>query len=410
MTTSTPDQTNPELTRAAGQTWLVGEEIYLRPIVPADAEFVSSWKRSPFPMAPERAREWIADDLAKNSNPYQKAIYLVVRRSNERPVGSVTVDNRHFPHHDVSAQLDPLLGDEGFRLKTEALVLVFRMLVDEQQRPKVSIALPADETLVIEALEGIGARTTTRFREKLSCPSGGRRDELVVEYLNRDWVARLGDPADVVFPRTGTGQPRPVTAPVLPDGDPPTNAVRIGPRVYLRPPQKSDAEAVAHWSMREIDTSWDNGRFPVGREGVAKWFDDTQKKTPPDWIEFSVCLRETDEYLGMVGVLDVNYTHRFGESASMILNSKYREAGYGTEAKHLMFDYLFNDLDVHAIQSWVMFDNPRSAAALRKQGYREAGREHWIEFRDGRFVSFVAFDLLATDWRAMPRQDADIDS
>ena len=45
------------------------------------------------------------------------------------------------------------------------------------------------------------------------------------------------------------------------------------------------------------------------------------------------------------------------------------------------------------------------AAALRKQGYREAGRDHWIAFRDGRFVSFVAFDLLASEWRAMPRYD-----
>ncbi|MDQ3524104.1 MAG: GNAT family N-acetyltransferase, partial [Chloroflexota bacterium] len=111
--------------------------------------------------------------------------------------------------------------------------------------------------------------------------------------------------------------------------------------------------------------------------------------------------------IGLVGVMDVDYKHRFGESASMMLNPVYREAGYGIEAKHLLFDYMFNTLGFHSLQSWVMFENPRSAAALRKQGYREVGREHWVEFRNGNFVNFVAFDLLASDWRAMPRYDGD---
>jgi RimJ/RimL family protein N-acetyltransferase len=317
----------------------------------------------------------------------------------------VWTDYRWFPHHSVSVHVDPLLGDRGLAFKAEALALVLPWIVDDQQRPKAGVNVPARETPVIEALEGIGARATTRFREKLARPGGGRDDELVFEYLNRDWIASLGNPADVELRRTGTGQPRPVTAPVLPSGDPPANAIRIGPRVYLRPPQKSDTDAVAYWSMREIDPNWDNGRHPVGREGIAKWFADVQKKTPPDWLEFSVCLRETDEYLGMVGVLDVDYTHRIGESASMMLNPAYREAGYGSEAKHLMFDYAFNTVGLHMLQSYVMFENPRSAAALRKQGYREAGREHWIEARDGSFVNFVTFDLLASEWRAMPRDE-----
>jgi RimJ/RimL family protein N-acetyltransferase len=395
----------PGIATGAGQTYLVGEEIYLRPVVPADAEYGSAWQETVFPLAPERVKSWIEDDLAKSSNPYRGMTLVIVRRSDDRPIGAVTTDYQSFPHHDVTVRIDPLLGERGMAVKAEALTLVLPWIVDEQQRPKVGLEVPARETPVIEALERIGARVTTRFREKLAMPGGGRDDELIIEYLNRAWIANLGDPAETVFPRTGSGEPRPVTAPVMPDGDPPANAIRIGPRVYLRSPQKSDADAVAHWSTREIDPSWDNGRFPTGREGMMKWLEGVQKKTPPDWLEFSVCLRETDEYLGMVGVLDVDYLHRYGESASMIVNPAYREAGFGSEAKHLMFDYVFNTVGLHVLQSYVMFENPRSAAALRKQGYLEAGREHWIESRDGRFVSFVTFDLLASDWRAMPRHE-----
>jgi RimJ/RimL family protein N-acetyltransferase len=404
MTTSAEirSKTNPMLLDDTGQAYLVGEHVYLRSIVPADAEYGSAWRGTGFPVAPERVRGWITDDLVPSRGT---GVLLIVNKANDRPVGSMTIAFNQFPHHEVTAYVDPLEGERGLVWKGEALALTMTWLVDELQRPKAGTDVPAGETAVLEALEAIGVRTAARFRERLALPGGERGDELVLEYLNRSWVERLGDPYGEEFPRTGTGEPRPVTAPVIPDGDPPANAIRIGPRVYLRPLQESDAQAFAHWSTREIDASWDNGRMPIGRERAHEWFKGDQKNTPPETVDFAVCLRETDEFLGMVGVMDIDYRHGYGESASMILNPQYRESGYGSEAKHLMFDYAFNTLGLHALQSWVMFQNPRSAAALRKQGYREAGREHWIEFRDGRFVSFVAFDLLASDWRAMPRYD-----
>ncbi len=404
MTTSAEirSKTDPKLLDSTGQTYLVGEQVYVRSLVPADAEYASAWRGTGFPLAPERARSWITDDLIGGGGP---PMVLIVEKATDRPVGSLTIDFNGFPHHEVTAHVDPLEGDRGLAWKGEALALVFQWLVDELQQPKAGTDIPAHETPVLEALDAIGARTAARFRERLALPGGGRGDDLVLEYFNNAWLERLGDPYKEEFPRTGTGEPRPVTAPVAPEGDPPANAMRIGPRVYLRPPQESDAQAWAHWSTREIDASWDNGRWPIGPEQMKKWTRDHQGSTPPETIDFSVCLRETDEFLGVVGVMDIDYRNGYGESASMMLNPQYREAGYGSEAKHLLFDYAFNTLGLHSLQSWVMFQNPRSAAALRKQGYREAGRDHWIAFRDGRFVSFLAFDLLAPDWRAMPRYD-----
>lgn len=407
MTTSEEvrTKTNLALLTSEGQTYLVGEPIYLRPLVHADAEYASAWRNTDFPQAPERVRGWIDDDFSKSSNPYRSTTHLIVRKSDDRPVGSVKTEYQYFPTHWVTPFVDPLYGEQALRWKAEALKLVLTWIVDDQQRPKAIVPLPAHETIVVEALRSIGARQTIRFREKLAMTGGGCGDEVWFEYLDSQWIERLGDPTDVEIRRTGTGLARPVTAPVMPEDDPPANAIRIGPRVYLRPPQKSDAEAYAYWSTHETDASWDNGRFPQGADGVNKWFSDDQKKAPPGAINFTICLRATDEFIGLVGVFDADYKHRVSESASMMLNPAYREAGYGSEAKHLMFDYMFNTLGFHALQSWVMFENPRSAAALRKQGYREAGREHWVEFRDGSFVNFVAFDLLASEWRAMPRHD-----
>jgi RimJ/RimL family protein N-acetyltransferase len=85
------------------------------------------------------------------------------------------------------------------------------------------------------------------------------------------------------------------------------------------------------------------------------------------------------------------------------MEPKYRGGGYGSEAKHLLLEYAFERLGLHMVRSFVTFRNTRSAAALRKQGYKEAGRLHWTFNLHGTYGNAVVFDLLAEEWRAMPR-------
>jgi RimJ/RimL family protein N-acetyltransferase len=255
---------------------------------------------------------------------------------------------------------------------------------------------------VIDALEELGARETVRFREQLRT-WGGRVDGVRMEYLNRAWVDRLGDPAAIELPRSGTGQPRPVPSPVTLPGDPPANAVKVGERVYLRPLTKDDAPLLARWSRQDTETFWDAGRWIYHTPQLQHWTSEQQSADPVTHARFAVCLRENDELIGQLGIAGIDYIHGFAESESQIDRPEYRGGGYGTEAKHLLFDYAFNTLKLHALQSFVIFPNTRSAAALRKQGYKEAGRMHWAFNSFAKFENFVCFDLLASDWRAMPR-------
>ncbi|MBA2758573.1 MAG: GNAT family N-acetyltransferase [Chloroflexia bacterium] len=396
-------ESNPLLVSGEGQTYLVGDEVYLRPFAPADAEFSQSWRFSRFPMSPDRVRGKLDEGKAGDSSGKNRVHLLIVRKGDDRPVGSVLIHTSWFPSYYVEAATDPIFGEAGDRWRGEAAVMVMQLVVDEWQRPIVQFAPLADETATIARLEKIGARECMRFREMYS-RNGKRVDGLMYEYLNGDWMERLGDPAERELPRSGTGQPRPVTAPVALKDDPPANAVRVGPWVYLRPIQEDDAVHAAHWSMRESDANWGNGRGVVS--GRAWWheMEKLQKESPQEWVRFAVCLRDNDEAIGFVGIDDIDYTHRFGESESELVNPSYRGNGYGSEAKHLLFDYAFNTLGLHALQSWVLFENTRSAAALRKQGYREAGRSHWDIPRDGAFTNVVTFDLLGEEWRAMPRR------
>jgi ribosomal-protein-alanine N-acetyltransferase len=381
-----------------GQTYLVGEDIYLRPLEKDDAKWSMSIRDSIFPLSPEITEEWITGDMLKGESKQ----YLGIRRkSDERVVGLAKISKTPLGGRWLNLFVDPIFGSKADRWKAETLRLIIPWSVIEQHRPNLHFVVPANDTPMLDAAHEIGMRETARFREHFF-RNGQRVDAAVLEYLNPAWVKTLGDPNEVEMPRIGTGEPRPVPASAALDGDAPKNAIMVGERVYLRPFTKADAEQFSIWSRREELSTFNVGRYMDNKLGKWHMFEKQQKEDRPDWIRFAVVDRETDELVGGNGLLDMHYLDRRGETESLFL-PKFRGQGYGTEAKHLALDYAFNRLDLHMVTSWVMFPNTRSAAALRKQGYQEAGRLNWLYTNKGTFDNFVVFDYLADEWRAMPR-------
>lgn len=381
------------------QTFLVGEHVYLRTVQEGDEKWAASWRQGFIRRSVSSTESWIEDDLKDED----ELLLLIVRKSDDRVVGSLKRDSwKHTTWYN--GYIDPLFGEQGDHWLGEAYCLALQWTVDENHSVVASIErVSADKPIILEKLAAIGCRISSTFRE-------GHRvgdrfiDWHFVHYLNKDWIKTLGDPFEEEKPRSGTGEPRPVIAPVQVEDDKlPLNAVRVGPRVYLRPLQKTDAAKLVEWSRRETEPFWSSGRDVVTQTAVERWFEKLGEDEPQGWVRFAVCLRENDEFIGAVGVDLIDYDHRTGESESEFHNVEYRSKGYGTEAKHLLFDYAFNTLGLHSLQSWVMYSNTRSAAALRKQGYRDVGIEPWLVRRAGAFENFGTYELLADEWRAMPR-------
>lgn len=397
-----PKTTAPEPgTGHHGQTHLVGDTVYLRPIEVGDAKVGASWRDTRFPQSPDRHEKWIKEEMVKQERTRHLAI---VRKADDRVVGSARIDRHGAVASSLDLRVDPLYGDRGKAWAAEALTMLVPWIVDEQQRPVLHMFLPADERELLDAALSAGMHQTARFREMFE-KDGTRIDRLVLTRLNPLWVQAIGDPNDVALERTGTGKPRPVPPRVELDCDPPHNAVMVGKRVYLRPDEKGDGDMAAAWARRETETFFDIGRHLIGSVSHDHWTLEQQKPALPGWVWFSVCLRENDEMIGSVGLIDIDYQHRFAETGSFFQRPEYRGGGYGSEAKQLLLEYAFEHLDLHMLQSWVYFPNTRSAAALRKQGYTEAGRINWLYSHNGTLDNMVLFDLLREEWRAMPRAE-----
>ncbi len=382
-----------------GQAFLVGNEISIHPIEKEDAEAGMSWCDTPYPLSPDSIARWISERMVHDRDTEW---YAIVRRVDDRVVGSATV---HL--HEGTAWLDlyadPLYGAPASRWRGETLSLIVSWMVDERAARKMRIYLAADDHVLIAAARASGMRQTARLRE-IYDHAGGRVDLLVFEYHNTEWLGALGDPMETPLPRTGADQPGSVPAHAPLPGDPPRNAVLIGERVYIRPFEREDAEREALLSRRETEIAFLAGRQLDSAIEINASRSAEERRALPQWIPFAACLRATGEMIGIVDLFGIHFRHRYAETGSYLLRPEDRGKGYGSDAKHLLLEFAFDRLGMHVVQSRVRFSNTRSAAALRKQGYRDAGRLTWTHPVDGAFGNDALFDLLASEWRALPRR------
>lgn len=178
------------------------------------------------------------------------------------------------------------------------------------------------------------------------------------------------------------------------------NRLLAGERVYLRPFEERDAVVMARLYHEEPDTvQFYGGRQPMSPLLFRQQFTGWHAATPPEHVHLAVCLRDDGTLIGWVSLWSIDWTNRTGESASFMLPG-YRERGYGSEAKHLLLEYAFDQLHLHVITGTVVDANERSRNALLRQGYQPAGRLHWTHTKGGHYGDTMLFDLTRADWLA----------
>jgi RimJ/RimL family protein N-acetyltransferase len=397
---------SPATRPGEGQTYLIGDTVYLRGLELGDAKWASAWRPAPFPISAELLEEQLKKEAPKQFEK-RKATLVACRREDGRPVGSARIDDSEALEAFLVLHSDPTLGAAGERLQAEMLGLLVPWLSAERYRPVVSVATDTGLEPVTAQAEALGMRRSVQLRDG-AWRDGRFRDRVFYEYLHPAWVARLGDPGEGIA--EGGAPVQSVRAPA-PRRDPetvlplPQNAVIGSERLALRPLQVDDAEPIANLLRRDPDAGFGHSRFPYSAVILGDWYGEIGEDDTPSDVEFAVVLRETGELIGENGIYSIDWFARTAETGTWIYRPEYRGAGYGTEAKHLLLEYAFDRLGLHSVWSWVKSRNPRSQAALRKQGYRDAGRLNWTGFGPNGFDSARMFDLLASEWRAA-RDDA----
>lgn len=408
MTESTNSQSTEEPSPGAadrrpdeGLSYLIGESIFLRGLEADDAKWAMAWRKSPFPISAQELEEQLKKSVPEQAGQRRSRL-IACRRDDGRPVGSARVDDHEHTESWLSLHADPALGSAGEQVQAEMLGLLVPWLADERLRPIVNLETDADSRVVIAKAEAMGMRPAVRLRDGV-WRDGRLHDLMIYDYPNPIWVARLGDPGagiedagePVLAPRSPAPRREPTATLALPP-----NAILGSERLALRPMQAEDAARIASMTRADPDASFGHSRYPLSPLALGGWIGEMGKQTPATDLELAVVLRESGDLIGEVGLYTIDWLARTAESATWIYRPDYRGGGYGTEAKHLLLEYAFDRLGLNMIWSWVKSRNPRSQAALRKQGYRDAGRNNWVGYGPDGFENAQLFDLLADEWRS----------
>ncbi|MFM9105758.1 MAG: GNAT family N-acetyltransferase [Chloroflexota bacterium] len=398
--------TGPRGPGSAGQTYLVGQHLYLRPPVAGDAAHVMAWRDDLWPVSPKRAEEWLEKKLPKEFEQRRWRL-IACRLADDAPIGSVWIDEKDdAPSAWVRLFASAALSAAERELALSGmLALIIEWLGMERGAPAIEADFAACDAGVIAAGEALGMRRSYRLRQGF-WRDGALHDWITLQWMHPAWIARMGDPGPGIDlegePVAEPRSPAPLRWPErsLPL---PRNTVIASTRLALRPFEPDDHEPVARSFMEEAAASFGHPRMPISPLTLARWHAEADESEPPSEVEFAIVLRETGEVIGDNGIYYIDWLSRTAETGSWIYRAQHRGGGLGTEAKHLLLEWAFQRAGINMVWSWVYLDNDRSAAALRKQGYREAGRIDWIgRSRDG-FTSARVFDLLATEWRAARR-------
>lgn len=113
--------------------------------------------------------------------------------------------------------------------------------------------------------------------------------------------------------------------------------------------------------------------------------------------EFAVILRETGEYIGNVGIINVNVPHRRAD-ISYYTDKNYRNYGYTTEAAAEMIRFGFEELGLHKISGLYMSVNPASGRVMEKLGMKYEGLLRCHMLKDGIFYDIVRKGILRDEY------------
>jgi RimJ/RimL family protein N-acetyltransferase len=175
---------------------------------------------------------------------------------------------------------------------------------------------------------------------------------------------------------------------------------RKGLKVALRPILKEDAHQFFIWMNDPEITQYLARNLPVSFEEEERW---CHRKGEPNEKDFTLAVTCADngQLLGVMGLHQVDYRSRTATTGAVIGNKEFRGKGYGSEAKMLLLQFAFRELNLRKIYSHVIEYNAQSLAYSKKCGYVEEARLPKHMFKDGEYRDQIILAVYRETWEPL---------
>lgn len=170
-------------------------------------------------------------------------------------------------------------------------------------------------------------------------------------------------------------------------------------RLIIRPYTLKDTDAAWHVLSHPLiypTTYAIPKNYP--RERVIWWIQyvDANIKNGSSY-EFGIFDKQTGEYIGNCGIINILAPHKSGMITYFIDPEKWRN-GYATESSFAMLSFAFDILQLNRVGGSCMAINPASAAVMRKIGMIYEGNARQELCKDGVYLDIYHFSILKSEY------------
>lgn len=172
-----------------------------------------------------------------------------------------------------------------------------------------------------------------------------------------------------------------------------------GKKVILEEVAPENIEQLRKWRNNPELRQWFREYKDISVDKQAKWYAERGNNLNPDHVYFQIMEKNPVKNVlaGCCGLHYIDFRLRKAEFG-VFLGPDFRGMGLGKEALTMMFDYGFNELNLHKIWCEV-YEGNDSINLYRKLGFKDEGvlRDNW--FHNGHYGNSIMMSVLETEWR-----------
>ena len=170
-------------------------------------------------------------------------------------------------------------------------------------------------------------------------------------------------------------------------------------RLVLRPVTLDDAEAMFEYASNQENTRY---TFPTNQS-----LEETKNNIAQFYLanplgRWGIELKSTGEFIGTIDLLKLDTVLKKA-TIGYIINQKYWNRGFTTEANRVVIELAFEKIGMNKLDAFHDKDNPASGKVMEKSGMRFSHEEPYARMdknESGRIVTDVHYVLTKEDYFA----------
>ena len=166
--------------------------------------------------------------------------------------------------------------------------------------------------------------------------------------------------------------------------------------IYLRPVKIEDAPLLLESTQIEEIRYMTGTTVDFTLEQIQQHI--LKCQTDSNRYDFAICMKRNHQMIGELVIMDIDQVHKTAGFRISMCHIGLTGQGYGTQAIHLVLDFVFNTLGLEQLELEVYSHNQRGLHVYQKLGFKTVDILKNALIYKGEYIDEIKMTLLKADY------------